>query len=80
MRRFEARHRYFKRLGNLVNIALTLATRHQQLQCYSLNNSQIEEEDLEIGLGEQITADSVTLGNLNIPSKTKLYKFIVIFS
>ena len=50
-------------LGNFINIALTLATRYQHLQCYySLNNRQIE-EDLEVGLCEQIMTDSVTLGN-----------------
>lgn len=40
--RFEAKHQYFKAvansLGNFINIALTLATRHQMLQCYEFSN------------------------------------------
>lgn len=40
--RFEAKHSYFKRLAknayNFINIAKTLAKRHQQLMCYYLNS------------------------------------------
>ena len=36
--RFEAKHSYLKRLqkslGNFINVCHTLATRHEQLQCY----------------------------------------------
>ena len=39
--RFEAKHHYFKRLAhgmtNFKNVAKTLATRHQRLQCYWLS-------------------------------------------
>ena len=42
--RFEAKHRYFKRLatyiGNYKNVAYTLATRHQGQQCYLMNVSE----------------------------------------
>ena len=38
--RFEAKHKYFKKIGQRVasfkNIAKTLATRHQRLSCYNL--------------------------------------------
>ena len=44
--RFEAKHRYFKRLasyiGNHKNVAYTLATRHQGQQCYLMN---VKEKD-----------------------------------
>ncbi len=40
--RFEAKHQYFKKLaaglGNFKNLALTLATRHQNKQCYTKFN------------------------------------------
>lgn len=53
--RFEGRHLYFKKLasnlGNFKNIALSLAVRYQQLQCYvSMNDSVIlGESSLEYG-------------------------------
>ena len=41
--RFEAKHSYFKQIshsiGNFINLPLTLASRHQQSQCLSLNSS-----------------------------------------
>ena len=37
----------------------------------------IEEEDLEVGLGEQIMTDSVTLDNLKIPSEIELYRLVI---
>lgn len=52
--RFEARHKYFKqlasKLGNFINITYTLASRHQQLQCYQhINSTSIQGEDIEFG-------------------------------
>lgn len=52
--RFEARHLYFKKLannlGNFKNIAVSLSSRYQQLQCYvHLNQSTIGEPSLEFG-------------------------------
>jgi len=41
--RYEAKHRYFKRLGafmgNFSNVPYTLAGRHQHEQCYFLNGT-----------------------------------------
>lgn len=41
--RYEAKHSYFKRLaaymGNFINVAFTLADRHQTHTCYITNNS-----------------------------------------
>jgi hypothetical protein len=44
--RFEAKHQYFKQvastLGNFINIAFSLAMRHQMLQCYQFSGKDIE--------------------------------------
>ena len=53
---FEAKHKYFKHLanvmGNFTNICYSLALRHQLHQCYLLLNSHsLPEETLEIGPG-----------------------------
>lgn len=60
--RFEARHKYFKRLavqlGNFINIGFSLAMRHQRLQCYHQLSNTLEEE-LEIGPGTMIAAEAV---------------------
>lgn len=41
--RYEAKHRYFKRLaafmGNFTNVPYTMAERHQHQQCYFLNGT-----------------------------------------
>lgn len=53
--RFEAKHAYFKSLaqsmGNFTNIPLSLATRHQQYQCY-LNTSNEVVDNLSVGPGQ----------------------------
>ena len=54
--RFEAKHRYFKQLanvlGNFTNICYSLSLRHQLYQCYlSLNETTLPGEELEIGPG-----------------------------
>ena len=52
--RFEAKHQYFKRIiqktGNFINVAKTLATRHQMMQVYYLVYS---ESDFTVGPGLQ---------------------------
>ena len=58
--RFEAKHKYFKHLanvlGNFTNICYSLALRHQFHQCYlMLNSHTLSGEKIEIGPG--------TLGN-----------------
>ena len=64
--RFEARHRYFKRmalqLGNFINVACSLAMRHQRLQCYyQLSSSPLAGEEIKIGPGESVQAHRVGL-------------------
>lgn len=43
--RFEAKHKYFKKvgqkIGNFKNIAKTVATRHQRFSCYNLAGDDI---------------------------------------
>lgn len=50
--RYEAKHSYFKQLtlamGNYINLPLSLARRHQQMQCY-LNLSKGVKDELVIG-------------------------------
>ena len=61
--RFEARHKYFKRLAvqlaNFINIVFSLAMRHQRLQCYHQLSNTLEGEELEIGPGTMIEAQAV---------------------
>ena len=52
--RYEAKHRYFKRLagfmGNFTNVSYTLAERHQAKMCYT-SNSGLKPKDMTIGKG-----------------------------
>ena len=55
--RFEAKHKYFKHLanviGNFTNICYSLALRHQLHQCYlSLDSATLSGEEIEIGPGK----------------------------
>lgn len=54
--RFEAKHNYLKKMGqnvgNYINIAWTLAMRHQYLQCYySISGDDLFDCNAEIGPG-----------------------------
>lgn len=54
--RYEAKHNHLKKLsqniGNFINIAWTLANRHQYWQCYKLQDQDfMMSEDPEIGPG-----------------------------
>ena len=54
--RYEAKHNYFKKLGqsigNYINISWTLAMRHQYLQCYySTAPDSMFDEKTEVGPG-----------------------------
>lgn len=54
--RFEAKHKYFKHLanvmGNFTNICYSLALRHQMYQCYlSINQNALPSGEIEIGPG-----------------------------
>jgi len=48
--RYEAKHQYFKAvastLGNFINIAFSLAGRHQMLQCYQFSSKEAEGQEL----------------------------------
>ena len=55
--RFEAKHKYFKHLanimGNFTNVCYSLALRHQLHQCYLLlNQDKLLGEQIEIGPGK----------------------------
>lgn len=59
--RFEAKHKYFKHLanvmGNFKNICYSLALRHQLYRCYlSLNTDTLSTEDIEVGPGKMLVA------------------------
>ena len=76
--RFEARHRYFKRLasqlGNFVNVPHTLSMRHQQLQCYHrLDDSIFQPEELEVGPGETISSE--TIPELTLATHPNVYRY-----
>ena len=47
--RFEAKHQYFKRIAAMIrnfrNVALSLASRHQYLQCWELNAESFIQEN-----------------------------------
>ena len=54
--RFEAKHRLLKqlstRMGNIKNLALSLASRHQSLQCYLLKENVPLLKAIECGPGK----------------------------
>ena len=58
--RFEAKNSYFKRvgqsIGNFKNIAKTVATRHQRMNCYNLagDDSIFLKNNVPTGLGRKI--------------------------
>ena len=77
--RFEARHRYFKRLavqlGNFINVAYSLAMRHQRLKCYhSLEKTTIEGEEVEIGQCKLVKSESVVGLEMVITDDTEIYR------
>ena len=53
--RYEAKHNHLKKLaqniGNFINIALTLATRHQYWQCYKWQEGDLMDDEPEVGPG-----------------------------
>lgn len=60
--RYEAKHSYLKQLaqnlGNFINIAWTLASRHQKWQCYHwLSDEPLGQVEPEIGPGKLATSD-----------------------
>ena len=56
--RYEAKHNHLKKLaqniGNFINIALTLASRHQYWQCYKWQEGDVMDDEPEIGPGNVI--------------------------
>lgn len=65
--RFEAKHNYFKkvaaRLGNFINVANTVAVRHQCLACYyyAMDKFTLGSECPEIGPGKAIPSSDLPL-------------------
>jgi hypothetical protein len=62
--RFEAKHRFFKRLGHIVcnfrNILKTLSFRQQMFLCYNIMSGRdLAEIDLEVGPGSQEMVESL---------------------
>ena len=54
--RFEAKHSYFKQLarslGNFINLPYSLASRHQQYQCYlNVDSAPNSVDDIQVGPG-----------------------------
>ena len=53
--RYEAKHNHLKKLaqniGNFINIAWTLASRHQYWQCYKWQEGDVMDDEPEIGPG-----------------------------
>lgn len=68
--RFEAKNKYFKglasQIGNYINIPLTLATRHQQLQCYNTLTTDHIGKELEIGPGDSVSTEVICRLGLNV--------------
>ena len=51
--RYESKHSYFSsHLGNFINVCHTLATRHEQLQCYLRCDDSVFGIDTEVGPGK----------------------------
>ena len=77
--RFEARHRYFKRLatqlGNFINVSYSLAMRHQRLKCYhNIENTTIEGEETEIGPCKSVKPESIVGFGIEVPDDTQIYR------
>ena len=81
--RFEARHRYFKKmavqLGNVINVAYSLAMRHQRLKCYhSLDKRTIEGEEMETGLCQSVKPESIAGIEMEITNDTEIYRCVCV--
>ena len=61
--RYEAKHNYFKKLGQSIgNLSWTLAMRHQYLQCYyNIAADSIFDEKTEVGPGMSFFAKECIL-------------------
>lgn len=62
--RFEAKHKFFKRLGHIVcnyrNILKTLSNRQQMFLCYNLmSGKDLVERDVEVGPGSSVLVVSL---------------------
>lgn len=88
--RFEARHKYFKKLasklGNFINIIYTLAIRHQQLQCYQhISKTRLEGDDIDIGPSEIVSLPElvgcviIATSSLNRYNSVNFITIIIIF-
>ena len=69
--RYEAKHNHLKKLaqniGNFINIAWTLASRHQYWQCYKWQEGDVMDDEPEIGPGTCTVVSQVSAhGRSNI--------------
>lgn len=68
--RFEAKHSYFKQLthslGNFINLPYSLASHHQQYQCYLNTSTHKLQNDLDVGPGYYIIIISCFINPLYI--------------
>lgn len=70
--RFEAKHKWFKRLaqqlGNFTNLPYTLSMRYQQLQCYQLCDGEgVKADYLEVGPGEMVLREMIPSLGVDTP-------------
>ena len=77
--RFEAKHKWFKRLaqqlGNFTNLPYTLSMRYQQQQCYQLcDGEDVLAEQLEVGPGSLILQE--TIPSLVVTTTHQVYRYI----
>ena len=74
--RFEAKHQYFKRLatsmGNYINLAHSLAYRHQ---CYVLQDDDVLHDKVECGPGNT----HISCLHINLCICTSIYECISVF-
>ena len=79
--RFEAKNKYFKglavRIGNFINIPLTLAKRHQQLQCYYNLNTEIIEKEMEVGVCDTVSTDILAELNFDVSIANKPCRYLI---
>lgn len=80
--RFEAKNKYLKglavRIGNFINVPLTLASRHQQLQCYNNLNKDYLGKELEIGPGDAVSTEVLQKLGLEVSVVDKPYRYIYV--
>ena len=75
--------RLFKKLavqlGNFINVAYSLAMRHQRLKCYhSLDKRTIEGEEMETGPRQSVKPESIAGFEMEITDDTEIYRCVCV--